>query len=149
MATPQIEASGQLPPKDTSDAEAFSRWYVTCIRRSELADYFEPVGGTMVIRPYGFSLWENMQAGLDKRFKATGHKNAYFPLLVPECLLIEPTETESKDVLDAFVAAMTQIQQEAEQEPERVTSAPHTMPVRRLDDVRAAKQLDLRWKPTA
>jgi len=78
---------GQLPPKDTSDAEAFSRWYVTAIRRSELADYFEPVGGTMVIRPYGFSLWENMQAGLDKRFKATGHKNAYFPLLVPESFM--------------------------------------------------------------
>src|ERR1700753_3365896 len=73
----------------------------------------------------------------------------YFPLLVPECLLIEPTETESKDLLDAFVSAMTQIQQEAEQEPERLTSAPHTMPVRRLDDVRAAKKLDLRWKPTA
>src|SRR5579859_2345070 len=87
MATPQIEASGQLPPKDTSDAEAFSRWYVTAIRRSELADYFEPVGGTMVIRPYGFSLWENMQAGLDQRFKATGHKNAYFPLFVPESFL--------------------------------------------------------------
>src|SRR6185437_3100712 len=67
----------------------------------------------------------------------------YFPLLVPECLLIEPTETESKDVLDAFVTAMTQIQKEAEQEPGRVTSAPHTMPVRRLDDVRAARQLDL------
>jgi glycine dehydrogenase subunit 2 len=73
----------------------------------------------------------------------------YFPLLVPECLLIEPTETEGKDTLDAFVAAMSQIQTEAEQEPERVTSAPHTMPVRRLDDVRAAKQLDLTWKPTA
>ena len=58
-------------------------------------------------------------------------------------------EAEGKDVLDGFVTAMTQIQQEAEQEPERVTSAPHTMPVRRLDDVRAAKQLDLRWKPTA
>ncbi len=87
MATPQIELSGQLPPKDTSDGEAFSRWYTTAIRRSELADYFEPVGGTMVIRPYGFSLWENMQAGLDKRFKATGHKNAYFPLLVPESFL--------------------------------------------------------------
>ena len=72
----------------------------------------------------------------------------YFPLLVPECLLIEPTETESKDVLDAFVTAMSQILSEAEQEPERVTSAPHTMPVRRLDDVRAAKQLDLTWKPT-
>jgi glycine cleavage system P protein (glycine dehydrogenase) subunit 2 len=83
---------------------------------------------------------------LDHGFHAP---TTYFPLLVPECLLIEPTETESKDILDAFVSAMTQIQQEAEQEPERVTSAPHTMPVRRLDDVRAAKQLDLRWKPTA
>ena len=73
----------------------------------------------------------------------------YFPLLVPECLLIEPTETESKDILDAFIAAMSQIQKEAEQEPERVRSAPHTMPVRRLDDVRAARQLDLTWKPAA
>src|SRR5205823_5504362 len=72
----------------------------------------------------------------------------YFPLLVPECLLIEPTETESKDVLDVFVSAMSQIQKEAEQEPARVTTAPHTMPVRRLDDVRAARQLDLTWKPT-
>ena len=68
---------------------------------------------------------------------------------MPECLLIEPTETESKDILDAFVSAMPQIKQEAEQEHERVTSAPQTMPVRRRDDGRAAKQLDLRWKPTA
>src|SRR5919199_978349 len=81
------EFGGQLPPKDVSDGEAFSRWYVAAIRRSELADYFEPVGGTMVIRPYGFSLWENMQAALDGRFKATGHKNAYFPLFVPESFL--------------------------------------------------------------
>jgi len=73
----------------------------------------------------------------------------YFPLLVPECLLIEPTETETRDTLDAFVKAMSLIQKEAEQEPGRVTSAPHTMPVRRLDDVRAARQLDLTWKPTA
>ena len=71
----------------------------------------------------------------------------YFPLLVPECLLIEPTETESKAALDAFAAAMARILTEAAQEPEHVTSAPHTMPVRRLDDVRAAKQLDLTWKP--
>jgi prolyl-tRNA synthetase len=87
MATPQTEFASQLPPKDTGDGEAFSRWYITAIRRSELADYFEPVGGTMVIRPYGFSLWENMQAGLDQRFKATGHRNAYFPLFVPESFL--------------------------------------------------------------
>ena len=87
MATPQIDLSGQLPPKDPSDGEAFSRWYTTAIRRSELADYFEAVGGTMVIRPYGYSLWENMQAALDARFKATGHKNAYFPLFVPESFM--------------------------------------------------------------
>ena len=72
----------------------------------------------------------------------------YFPLLVPECLLIEPTETESKATLDAFAQAMADILLEAAQEPEQVTSAPHTMPVRRLDDVRAAKQLDLAWKPS-
>ncbi|MET0984695.1 MAG: aminomethyl-transferring glycine dehydrogenase subunit GcvPB [Steroidobacteraceae bacterium] len=71
----------------------------------------------------------------------------YFPLLVPECLLIEPTETESKQDLDAFVDAMVAILREAESEPTKVKGAPYTMPVRRLDDVRAAKQLDLTWKP--
>jgi glycine dehydrogenase subunit 2 len=71
----------------------------------------------------------------------------YFPLLVPECFLIEPTETETKEDLDGFVDAMIAIQQEAENEPEKVTSAPHTLPVRRLDDVHAARELDLRWRP--
>jgi glycine dehydrogenase subunit 2 len=69
----------------------------------------------------------------------------YFPLLVPECLLIEPTETECKEDLDAFVAAMVKIQQEAETAPDLLREAPHTQPVRRLDEVRAAKQLDLVW----
>lgn len=69
----------------------------------------------------------------------------YFPLLVPECLLIEPTETEAMEDLDGFVEAMLQIKQEAETNPDLVTSAPHTLPVRRLDDVRAARQLDLAW----
>ena len=72
----------------------------------------------------------------------------YFPLLVPECLLIEPTETESKEDLDGFIEAMVKIQQEAEHEPETVTTAPHSMPVKRLDEVRAAKQLDLSWTVT-
>ena len=67
----------------------------------------------------------------------------YFPLLVAECLLIEPTETEAKEVLDKFIDAMAQIQQEAESQPELVTNAPYTLPVRRLDEVRAARQLDL------
>jgi glycine dehydrogenase subunit 2 len=97
-------------------------------------------------RDLGVTAMDFAKRLLDHGFHAP---TTYFPLLVPECLLIEPTETEGKDVLDAFVAAMAQIQKEAEQEPERVTSAPHTMPVRRLDDVRAAKQLDLTWKPMA
>ncbi|MGB5337943.1 MAG: aminomethyl-transferring glycine dehydrogenase subunit GcvPB [Gammaproteobacteria bacterium] len=69
----------------------------------------------------------------------------YFPLLVPECLLIEPTETETKEELDAFVDAMVKIKQEAETTPELLKEAPHTQPVRRLDEVRAAKHLDLVW----
>jgi glycine dehydrogenase subunit 2 len=71
----------------------------------------------------------------------------YFPLLVPECLLIEPTETEAKEDLDRFCDAMSAIRREMQQQPEKLAAAPHTMPVRRLDDVRAAKQLDLAWKP--
>ena len=71
----------------------------------------------------------------------------YFPLLVPECLLIEPTETEDKQTLDGFIDAMTAIQQEAETDPEMVKGAPYTLPVRRLDDVKAARELDLKWTP--
>jgi len=70
----------------------------------------------------------------------------YFPLLISECLLIEPTETESKQTLDAFVAAMAQVLREAQQEPEQLHRAPHSLPVRRLDDVRAARELDLTYK---
>ena len=71
----------------------------------------------------------------------------YFPMLVPECLLIEPTETESRETLDGFVEAMVAILAEARSDPARLKAAPYTMPVRRLDDVRAAKHLDLTWKP--
>jgi glycine dehydrogenase subunit 2 len=79
---------------------------------------------------------------LDKGFHAP---TTYFPLLVPECLLIEPTETESKDTLDAFVAAMREILAEARSNPQLLKSAPHTTPVRRLDEVKAARALDLAW----
>ncbi len=71
----------------------------------------------------------------------------YFPLLVPECLLIEPTETEAKEVLDGFVDAMAAILGEASKDVEMLKSAPHTTPVRRLDDVRAARHLDVAWAP--
>jgi glycine dehydrogenase subunit 2 len=73
----------------------------------------------------------------------------YFPLLVPECLLIEPTETESRQTLDAFVDAMTAILREARTDPELLKGAPHSLPVRRLDDTRAARELDLVWSTRA
>lgn len=69
----------------------------------------------------------------------------YFPLLVPECLLIEPTETESKEAMDDFIAAMEAILHEAKTDPDMVKEAPFTQPVRRLDDVKAARELDLTW----
>jgi len=67
----------------------------------------------------------------------------YFPLLVPECLLIEPTETESKETLDAFADTLIKILKEAETQPELLKNAPHTLPVRRLDEVKAVRELDV------
>jgi len=69
----------------------------------------------------------------------------YFPLIVPECLLIEPTESESKQTLDGFIEAMNAIQKEAEADADTLKGAPYTQPVRRLDDVKAARELDLRF----
>lgn len=68
--------------KITPRSEDYSRWYTEVVQRAELADY-APVKGCMVIRPYGYALWENVKEGLDRRFKATGHVNAYFPLFIP------------------------------------------------------------------
>lgn len=73
----------------------------------------------------------------------------YFPLLVAECFLIEPTETETKEELDAFVDALVCIREEAQRDPERVRSAPHSLPVSRLDEVKAARELDLAYHATA
>ena len=84
------------------------------------------------------------KALLDKGFHAP---TTYFPLLVPECLLIEPTESETKETLDRFVDALVEIREEARQDADKVKGAPYTLPVRRLDDVKAARQLDLAWRP--
>ena len=71
----------------------------------------------------------------------------YFPLITAEGMLIEPTETESVETLDAFADALIEIADEAHRDPEAVTSAPHTAPVRRLDEAAAARQPNLRWRP--
>jgi glycine dehydrogenase subunit 2 len=82
-----------------------------------------------------------------KRLLDKGHHapTTYFPLLVPECLLVEPTETESRETLEAFAAAMSEIREEAYANPQLVKSAPHTTPVGRLDEVKAARELNLAW----
>ena len=93
-------------------------------------------------KEFGVNTMDFAKRLLDYGFHAP---TTYFPLLVPECLLIEPTETEPKEYLDAFVNAIESILNEAKNDPELVKGAPYTMPVKRLDDVRAARQLDLTW----
>lgn len=87
-----MSTEGQTFVKEIpSKSEQFSDWYTAVALKAELADY-SPVRGCMVIRPYGYALWEGIQRWLDERFKATGHVNAYFPLFVPESLLKKEAE---------------------------------------------------------
>ncbi len=71
-----------MAEKITPRSQDYSRWYTDVVQQAQLADY-APVRGCMVIRPYGYALWENIRAALDRRFKETGHENAYFPLFIP------------------------------------------------------------------
>ena len=77
----------EIPPK----AADLSAWYTAVCLRAELVSY-SPVRGCVVLRPYGYGMWENLQKALDARFKATGHENAYFPLFIPESLLAKEAE---------------------------------------------------------
>lgn len=79
-----------------SRSENFSEWYNQLVLRAELADY-SPVRGCMVVRPYGWALWENIQTELNKRFKATGHVNAAFPMLIPQSYM-----TKEKEHVEGF-----------------------------------------------
>jgi prolyl-tRNA synthetase len=90
MATKGEKKDGMVT-EITPQSEDFSRWYLDVVRRAELADYTE-VKGCMAIRPYGYAIWELIQQGLDRRFKATGHVNAYFPLFIPASLLMKEKE---------------------------------------------------------
>src|SRR5690606_19609241 len=87
MARPEDALVTEITPQ----SEDFSRWYLDVVRRAELADY-TPVKGCMAIRPYGYAIWELIQQDLDRRFKATGHVNAYFPLFIPESLIMREAE---------------------------------------------------------
>lgn len=93
-------------------------------------------------KTYGITAMDLAKRLLDYGFHAP---TTYFPLLVPECLLIEPPETETKEELDAFVAVMKAILNEAKTNPDLLKDAPHTLPVKRLDDVKAARELNLNY----
>lgn len=93
---------------------------------------------------FGVTAMDFAKRLLDYGFHAP---TTYFPLLIPECLLIEPTETEDQQMLEHFVEAMVAIRREAEEDSETLKLAPHTMPVKRLDDVKAARELNLIWSP--
>ena len=75
----------------TRQSEDFSAWYTDVVRKAELADY-SPVRGCMVIRPYGYALWEHTRDALDGMIKETGHSNVYFPLFIPKSLLDKEAE---------------------------------------------------------
>ncbi|MDO4546579.1 MAG: proline--tRNA ligase [Clostridia bacterium] len=75
----------------TPRSEDFSQWYTDVILKADMVDY-APVRGCMVIKPYGYGIWELIQKEMDARFKATGHENAYFPMLIPESLLLKEAE---------------------------------------------------------
>src|SRR5690554_4973773 len=75
----------------TPRAQDFAAWYNEIVQRAELADY-SPVRGSMIIRPYGYGIWELMQRALDDMFKATGHQNAYFPLFIPLSFIAREAE---------------------------------------------------------
>jgi prolyl-tRNA synthetase len=85
------DKTGSFVTEITPRSQDFSQWYLDVVRRAELADY-SPVKGCMVIRPYGYAIWELIQQAFDKEFKRTGHVNAYFPLFIPESLLNKEAE---------------------------------------------------------
>ncbi len=81
----------QAPQAITRKSDNYAEWYTDVVRKAELADY-SPVRGCMIIRPYGYTLWENVQRALDDMIKATGHQNMYFPLLIPRSFLTKEAE---------------------------------------------------------
>jgi glycine dehydrogenase subunit 2 len=142
-----IRSLGNSGIRETAEAAVLNNAYLTA-RLQEAYDL-----------PYGLGLHESVFSG--SRLKRHGLKTMdvakrlldfgvhaptiYFPLIVSEALMIEPTETETVEELDRFAEAMLQIAREAEDQPELISNAPETTPVRRLDEGGAARRLDIRW----
>ncbi|AYD40852.1 proline--tRNA ligase [Clostridium fermenticellae] len=100
----------KLVEQITSMDEDFAQWYTDIVKKAELADY-SSVRGCMIIRPYAYAMWENIQAGLDKRFKETGHHNVYMPMFIPESLL-----QKEKDHVEGFAPEVAWVTQGGDEE---------------------------------
>jgi glycine dehydrogenase subunit 2 len=134
--------------RETAEAAVLNNAYLTALLKD---DFDLPYGrgmhesvfsGTSLKKRTSIKTMDVAKRLLDYGFHAP---TVYFPLNVPEALMTEPTETETKQELERYAAAMKAIAHEAETDPELVATAPHTTPVRRLDEGRAARQLDLKW----
>lgn len=108
----------------TPQSQDFSEWYLEVIQKAELADY-GPVRGTIVVRPYGYALWENIQGVLDRMFKETGHQNAYFPLFIPMSFLKK--EAEHVEGFSPELAVVTHAGGEELEEPLAVRPTSETV----------------------
>src|SRR5438045_7123007 len=94
-------------------SDDYAQWYLYVIKAAKLADY-APVKGCMVIRPEGYAIWEAIQRGLDKRFKATGHVNAYFPLLIPQSFLTKEAEHVEGFAMECAIVTHSKLEKDAE-----------------------------------
>lgn len=148
-----IRMLGREGIRATAEAAVLNNAYLSALLEDD-ATYALPYGRGMhesVFSPVamkkrtGVKTMDVAKRLLDYGFHAP---TIYFPLNVAEALMIEPTETETKDEIERFVEALQSIAQEAEDDPEMVQAAPHETPLRRLDEGRAGRQLDLRWRPT-
>ncbi len=114
------EKNNQQFVKEIADIKSdFPQWYTDVVIKTQLVDY-GPVKGTMVIRPYGYAIWENIQRELDNRIKATGHENAYFPMFIPYSFLVK--EAEHVEGFAPEVALVTHIG--SEELPEKLVVRP-------------------------
>src|SRR4051794_9134238 len=94
----------------TTRSKDFAQWYQDVIRQGDLAEPAEVVRGAMVIKPHGYAIWEKVQADLDRRFKATGHENAYFPLLIPLSFLAKEASHVQGFAMEVAVVTHTGLQ---------------------------------------
>lgn len=109
----------QFVEKITAMEDDFAQWYTDVVKQAELVEY-GPVRGTMVIKPHGYAIWENIQAELDRKFKKTGHSNVYFPLFIPESML-----QKEKDHIEGFAPEVAWVTHGGEEElAERICVRP-------------------------